>query len=84
MRTPAGTRRRISAASSSVRSKRCRGLLLVGTGLVTLLYVALNYVFLSVAPIADMTGQLEVGFIAAQAAFGEQGGASPDWCWPRC
>ena len=49
-------------------------ILLVGTGLVTLLYVALNYVFLSVAPIANMTGQLEVGFIAAQAAFGEQGG----------
>ena len=49
-------------------------ILLAGTLVVTLLYVALNYVFLKVAPIAAMVGELEVGFIAAQHAFGEIGG----------
>ena len=50
------------------------GILLTGTLVVTVLYVALNAVFLHVAPIAAMQGQVEVGFIAAQAAFGELGG----------
>jgi APA family basic amino acid/polyamine antiporter len=39
-----------------------------------LLYVALNFVFLYAAPIDDMRGEVEVGYIAAQAAFGELGG----------
>ena len=50
------------------------GILLAGTLVVTVLYVALNAVFLYVAPIPDMQGQVEVGFIAARAAFGEFGG----------
>ena len=50
------------------------GILLTGTLIVTILYVALNAVFLYVAPIAEMQGQVEVGFVAAQAAFGELGG----------
>ena len=41
---------------------------------VALLYVALNYVFLRVAPMDAMSGQLEVGYIAAEYAFGEWGG----------
>ena len=45
-----------------------------GTFVVMLLYVALNYVFLSVAPVEAMRGQVEVGYIAASAAFGEFGG----------
>ena len=44
-----------------------------GTLTVTVLYVALNAVFLKAAPIDAMAGQVEVGFIAAQAVFGNAG-----------
>lgn len=50
------------------------GILLTGTLVVTILYVLLNFVFLYSAPIDSMLGEVEVGFIAAQAAFGELGG----------
>ena len=49
-------------------------ILLSGTLVVTLLYVALNFTFLYVAPMDDMVGQVEVGYIAAQHAFGDLGG----------
>lgn len=49
-------------------------ILLTGTLVVTGLYVALNYVFLYAAPVDAMQGEVEVGFIAAQSAFGETGG----------
>lgn len=49
--------------------------LLIGTALVTLLYVLINAAFLYATPIADMAGKPEVGFVAAQAVFGERGGA---------
>ncbi|MEQ8952976.1 MAG: amino acid permease, partial [Gammaproteobacteria bacterium] len=45
-------------------------ILLVGTAVVTLLYLGLNFAFLYSAPVEDMVGQVEVGAIAAQAAFG--------------
>ena len=45
-----------------------------GTLVVMLLYIALNYVFLSVAPADAMRGEVEVGYIAARSAFGEMGG----------
>jgi APA family basic amino acid/polyamine antiporter len=45
-----------------------------GTMIVTLLYVALNFTFLYTTPMDAMAGQLEVGFISAEAAFGEFGG----------
>lgn len=48
--------------------------LLAGTALVTVLYVALNAFFLSVAPIEALTStgdEVRVGFIAAKYAFGE-------------
>lgn len=48
--------------------------LMIGTSVVMVLYVALNYVFLKVASMDAMSGQVEVGFIAAQSAFGEFGG----------
>ena len=48
--------------------------LIAGTGTVMVLYVALNYVFLKVASMDAMAGEVEVGFIAASAAFGEAGG----------
>jgi APA family basic amino acid/polyamine antiporter len=50
------------------------GILLTGTLVVTTLYVALNFVFMYSAPIEAMQGEVEVGFIAASAAFGEVGG----------
>lgn len=49
-------------------------ILFIGTTVVTVLYVALNYVFLKVAPMQAMAGQIEVGYIAAESAFGEIGG----------
>lgn len=50
------------------------GILMVGTLVVMLLYLALNFVFLSVAPIEALIGKVEVGYIAAQSAFGDLGG----------
>lgn len=49
-------------------------ILATGTLVVMLLYLALNYTFLIVAPIDAMRGQVEVGFIAAKFAFGETAG----------
>jgi APA family basic amino acid/polyamine antiporter len=48
--------------------------LIVGTLVVMGLYLALNFVFLRVTPMDAMAGQVEVGYIAADAAFGEAGG----------
>ncbi|PPT11225.1 hypothetical protein CKA32_001221 [Geitlerinema sp. FC II] len=47
--------------------------LLLGTSVVMVLYVALNFVFLYSTPIEDMAGQVEVGYIAATSIFGERG-----------
>jgi APA family basic amino acid/polyamine antiporter len=49
-------------------------ILMSGTVIVMFLYLALNYVFLRVAPMDAMIGQIEVGYIAADAAFGDVGG----------
>jgi APA family basic amino acid/polyamine antiporter len=46
----------------------------LGTGLVTVLYIVLNGVFLHVAPIAELTGEREVGLIAGTHALGITGG----------
>ena len=46
----------------------------LGTGLVTVLYIALNGIFLHVAPIAELTGEREVGLIAGTHALGATGG----------
>ncbi len=48
--------------------------LLCGTGLVALLYVAVNAVFLRTTPMKELAGQLEVGLIAGGAIFGTAGG----------
>lgn len=45
--------------------------LFVSTVIVTVLYILLNAVFLLAAPVDKLTGQVEVGFIAAQYIFGE-------------
>jgi APA family basic amino acid/polyamine antiporter len=44
--------------------------LFISTLVVTVLYLFLNAVFLFSTPVAEMTGQLEVGLIAAQHIFG--------------
>ena len=41
--------------------------------LVTLCYLLLNYVFLYTAPVDALAGKVEVGYVAAQYAFGETG-----------
>jgi APA family basic amino acid/polyamine antiporter len=48
--------------------------LFIGTGIVAILYVSLNYIFLKVAPISELKGQLEVGAIAATHIFGKANG----------
>jgi APA family basic amino acid/polyamine antiporter len=48
--------------------------LLIGTGLVTVLYVALNAVFLHTAPAAELKGKIEIGVIAGEYIFGATGG----------
>jgi APA family basic amino acid/polyamine antiporter len=50
-------------------------ILLIGTLTVTVLYVILNFIFLYVAPIEEMVGVKEIGYIAAKHVFGEQGAA---------
>ena len=47
--------------------------LLGGTVVVTVLYVALNAAFLHSTPLAALSGQADVGFVAAQHIFGENG-----------
>ncbi|ALW83933.1 amino acid permease [Hymenobacter sedentarius] len=49
-------------------------ILLAGTAVVLLLYVGLNYVFLRSTPLAGLSGQVEVGFVAATSLFGPLGG----------
>ncbi len=46
----------------------------LGTGLVAVLYLALNAVFLHVAPLDALKGQLDVAHIAANYIFGPAGG----------
>jgi len=46
-------------------------ILFVGTLTVMVLYVALNFMFLKVAPMEAMVGKLEIGYIVAEHAFGE-------------
>ncbi|TNF79198.1 MAG: amino acid permease [Gammaproteobacteria bacterium] len=49
--------------------------LLQGTVVVMLLYVLLNATFLYVAPAEAMVGRLEIGYVAAEHAFGSNGAA---------
>lgn len=47
--------------------------LIGGTAIVILLYLALNAVFLYAVPMAELEGRIEVGVIVAQATFGTGG-----------
>lgn len=48
--------------------------IVVGTAVVTLLYLALNAAFLYSVPLSELAGELEVGLIAARFIFGRGGG----------
>ncbi len=48
--------------------------LAVGTAVVLLLYLLLNYTFLSAAPISSLEGKLEIGVIVADQALGSAAG----------
>ena len=48
--------------------------LFLGTGLVTVLYVALNAVFLHTAPLSELAGQIDVALISGRHVFGAEGG----------
>jgi basic amino acid/polyamine antiporter, APA family len=48
--------------------------LFAGTGVVLVLYVALNAVFLHTTPIAELAGQIDVALISGRRVFGEAGG----------
>ncbi|MES2594881.1 MAG: APC family permease [Verrucomicrobiota bacterium] len=47
----------------------------IGTFFVSLLYIALNAVFLRVAPISELAGKVDVGHVAADHIFGTTGGS---------
>ncbi len=47
--------------------------LLAGTGIVMAVYVLLHVMFLSVAPMEAMAGELEIGYVVADFAFGDAG-----------
>lgn len=48
--------------------------LLAGTGLVIVIYVLLNAIFLATTPVEELKGQLEIALIAGKHIFGENGG----------
>ncbi|MDD3860834.1 MAG: amino acid permease [Bacteroidales bacterium] len=48
--------------------------LIIGTLIVTVLYLLLNFVFLYVSPVTSLSGQLDVGAVAATDIFGLKGG----------
>ncbi len=50
-------------------------ILISSTVLVALCYLLLNYVFLYTAPVDALAGKVEVGYVAAQYAFGDTGAA---------
>lgn len=48
--------------------------LIIGTAIVTVMYLLLNFVFVYTTPLSNLSGQLDVGAVAANSIFGTQGG----------
>ena len=48
--------------------------LIMGTLVVVILYVFLNFIFLYTSPISELSGQVEIGYISAVNIFGNIGG----------
>jgi APA family basic amino acid/polyamine antiporter len=55
-------------------SKNIPRSLFIGTLVVSILYLSLNFVFLYTTPIENLTGKLEIGVISADYIFGKSGG----------
>lgn len=51
-------------------SKTLPRILALGSGVVAILYIALNAAFMMAAPAEDLVGKVEIGLIAARAVFG--------------
>ena len=68
--TPAGTARPIAGEIKNP-TKSLPVALALGTGLVTLIYLGLNAVFLMSAPVDRLTGSIEIGAVAATSLFGD-------------
>jgi len=62
------------AGDIEMPQKKLPAALCIGTVLVAVLYILLNYTFLVAAPRDALSGQLEVAYIAAQHIFGDAGG----------
>jgi basic amino acid/polyamine antiporter, APA family len=58
--------------------------LLTGTGIVIVLYVLLNFVFLHSTPLPDLSGKLEVGLLSAVKIFDGVGGKIMGLCISLC
>jgi APA family basic amino acid/polyamine antiporter len=48
--------------------------LILGTSIVIVLYLLLNYIFLYTTPMGEMEGKIEIGFLSATYIFGDSGG----------
>lgn len=48
--------------------------LILGTLVVIILYVFLNYIFIYTTPLAELEGKIEIGFVSATYIFGDYGG----------
>jgi len=48
--------------------------LFIGTAVVSLCYVLLNFVFLYTVPMGELAGQIDVGYLSARSIFGSGGG----------
>jgi basic amino acid/polyamine antiporter, APA family len=48
--------------------------LFIGTAIVSLCYVLLNFIFLYTVPAQELAGKIDVGFLAARSIFGPGGG----------
>ena len=53
--------------------------LLVGTGVVMALYILLNYIFLYTAPVPELVGKVDVGYISAEHIFNQTGANIMGW-----
>lgn len=62
----------IAAEINDVKKNLPRSLLL-GTLTTTILYLLLNIVFMLTAPMSELSGKIEVGFISAEHIFGDFG-----------
>jgi APA family basic amino acid/polyamine antiporter len=48
--------------------------LFIGTAIVSLVYVLLNFIFLYTVPVGELAGQIDVGYLSAKSILGRAGG----------